>query len=180
MSQEAKTRAKNIAGEIIIDGIEDALDDSESPVQGGKFKSKKADGTLSRLLDKGDMRFSLESKNRKGDDIEIGVFKKKERAKAYGHTTGFKGHKFLDKSKNKREFIPGKSQLFDKGIMNEVTEAIEDIKEFDEFKKDQKKPKGLRTVGALGLVATATETPKELQSTFDILIGELFGEFNAN
>ena len=46
--------------------------------------------------------------------------------------------------------------------------------------KDQKKPKGLRTVGALGLVATATETPKELQNTFDILIGELFGEFNAN
>lgn len=179
MSQEAKARAKNIAGEIIIDGIEDALDDSESPVQGGKYKSKKADGTNSRLLDKGDMRFSLESKNRKGNDIEVGVFKKSETNKAFGHTTGFKGHKFLDSSKNKREFIPGENQSFNKDIMDEVNEAVEDIKEFDTFKKEQKKPEELRTVGALNLIAAPTSTPKELQNTFDILIGELFGEFDG-
>lgn len=180
MSQEARTRAKNIAGEIIIDGIEDALDESSSPVQGGLFKKKLAKGGLSKLLDKGDMRFAIESKNKKGDSIEIGVFKKSQTVKAYAHNTGFKGHKFLDNSKNKREFIPGKSQLFDKEIMNEVAEAIEDIKEFDEFKKEQKEPEELRTVGSLGLVATETATPKSLQNTFDILIGELFGDFNAN
>ena len=177
MSQEAKTRAKNVAGEIIVDKINEFLGNSETPVMNGKYKTKKADGSNSTLLDTGDMRFSLEAKNRKGNQIEVGVFKKRETAKAYGHNTGFKGHKSLANKGLNREFIPDKGEVFKKAIMNEVNDAIADIKEFDEFRKEQTQTDIKKIFNNTDFIVGATATNDELQAEARILIGELFGDF---
>ena len=121
LTREQKTQAKNEAGRLIVEGINDYLDKSKSPVSGGKFKVKKKDGERSILFEEGDLRDAIVSKNRKGDVIEVGVFKSSERAKSYNHNIG--------DTVPTRRFIPGEGEKFKKTIMSRVNKRINEIKE---------------------------------------------------
>lgn len=75
------------------------------------------------------MRPAIESKNRKGDYIEVGVYKRSEVKKAYGHNSGFKGHPAESKmKKHRREFIPAPNKKFKESIMNRVDQRLNELK----------------------------------------------------
>jgi hypothetical protein len=124
--------AKEEAGNIIVNAIQDALDASSSPVEGGEFKPRKKDGSNSTLLDFGDLRDAIEFKSLPGDQIEVGVFRGRETPKAFGHNTDFRGHPTLDGKGNKRQFIPAGNEDFDSNIMGQVEEAIQGLRELNE------------------------------------------------
>ena len=125
----SKAEARTTAANIIIDETNAALDQSRSPVKGGKFKSTKADGSACNLRETGAMRFSLDFDEPDDDVIEVGVFAPDQTDKAYAHTTGFKGHPHLESSRLKREFIPRPNQTYDKQIMDRVNNAVQAIKD---------------------------------------------------
>ena len=104
LSREAKTRAKDEAGRILVEEINSFLDRSTSPVSGGRFKSQKKDGTASLLFEQGDMRSSITFKKRQGNDIEVGVFNKREAPKAFNHNEG--------DTLPQRKFIPADGENF--------------------------------------------------------------------
>lgn len=184
LSREGKTRAKNEAGRIIVEEIQAHLDRSSSPVSGGRFKTRKADGSNSILLEFGDMRDAIEFKRRSGDNIEVGVFRSAERAKAFGHTTGFRGHPFLDGTAF-REFIPDESDSFKRTITSRVNRAINNIKEFEESLRTEGEEATQQTLSAgailSGLSDDLTAVSNTTAQTFALgaLIpddGGLFGE----
>ena len=96
------------------------MDRSLSPVSGGSFKRKKKDGERSILFEEGDLRDSIISKNRAGDEIEVGVFDSTEKKIAYNHNIG--------DTVPIRQFIPGEDQSFKKKITNRVDRRIKEIK----------------------------------------------------
>lgn len=176
LSREAKTRAKQEAGRIIVEGIQSALDASKSPVSGGDFKTKKKDGKNSRLLEFGDMRDEIEFKSKRGNQIEVGVFNRSETAKAYGHNTDFEGHPHLDGKGNKRQFIPEENQNFKRNIISEVNAAIDDIRVADQSTKEERS----RITVADVLTALDFTTPQEEESQVGIsailTLADLFSE----
>ena len=124
-----KKEAKEEIGRLIVEGIQDHLDRSESPVFNGKYQERKIDGERSILLDEYDMRPAIESKNRKGDYIEVGVYKKAEVKKAFGHNSGFKGHPNEAKmKKHRREFIPASNKRFKDSIMERVEQRLGELR----------------------------------------------------
>lgn len=131
LSREQKTIAKEEAGRIIVDAINDYLDQSKSPVAGGSFTVKKADGERSILFQDGDLRDSIEAVNRRGDQIEVGVFKPKEIPKAYNHNIG--------DTLPQRQFIPGENQEFKKDIVKKVDSMIESLRGGEPVKRERKK-----------------------------------------
>lgn len=131
LNSAERAKAKKIAGEIIVDEINSFLDDSESPVEGGKFKAKKEDGEDSELFEDGFLRNAIEHRSGDGDFIEVGVFENAdnvERLKAFAHNTGFRGHPFLANRGLEREFIPDTDQDFKERIMKRVDREINNIR----------------------------------------------------
>lgn len=124
LSDSEKAEAKQIAGEIIVDEIQDFLDNSKSPAIGGKFKKRLAKGGKSQLFEDGDMRAAITFAELNGDAIEVGIFKSAktiEKLKSFNHNTG--------DTLPERRFIPDKSKGFKRSIMKKVDEAIRDIKD---------------------------------------------------
>lgn len=131
LNQEEKTRAKQESGIAIVDGINDFLDQHVSPVSGGRFKQKKADGTLSSLFEFGDMRAQITFEELETDHVEVGIFADaptKERLKAFNHGTG--------DTVPKREFIAAPNKKFKKVIMDSVNTIVGEIKEEAKAKKE--------------------------------------------
>lgn len=171
LSREAKARAKNEAGRIIVEEIQRALDNSNTPVSGGSFskakvKSGRNAGSVSRLLDTGDLRNSIDAKNRKGDVVEVGVFKKKETPIAFNHNTG--------DTVPQRQFIPEESQEFKKTIMSRVNEVIDDIRSAEGVgQRDEEDRLSLADVlstleaAGTGQVTTTSGTTLLLRNLFD-------------
>jgi len=130
LSDEGRVEAKVAIGEIIVAEINEHLDRGESPVQGGKYKSEKKDGTTADLFSDGDLRAHItfeESSN----GIVVGIFDDAptvERAKAYAHNTGYKDHPWLEDPKLKREFIPSANKKFNESIMKKVEAELKAIK----------------------------------------------------
>lgn len=121
-----KTRAKDEAGRIIIDEINNYLDGSTSPVSGGRFKAFKKDGKPSQLFQEGDLRSAIVFKRREGNAIEVGVFSKDEAPIAYNHNEG--------DTLPQRRFIPSEEEDFKRGIMRRVESAIDEIRKEKESK----------------------------------------------
>lgn len=169
MSREGKTRAKNEAGRIIVEEINNFLDGSNSPVKGQRTFAKKDDGSNSILLEFGDMRESIEFRNRSGDQIEVGIWRSSERPKGYNHTTG--------DTVPRRAFIPGESEEFKQSIQNRINRQINSIKEFEraesELETNQITLADLIDAGSAPTVTTTTES-SILGSTFTL--GDLFGD----
>lgn len=124
MNEEEKSRAKKLAGEIIVEGINDILDQSESPVEGGAFKSIKKDGSISTLFMEGDLRSQITFQELESDQVVVGIFEdapEVERLKAYNHNVG--------DTLPKRQFIAPPNRRFKKEIMEDVENALDDIRE---------------------------------------------------
>jgi len=151
LTREQKTQAKSEAGRLIVEGINDYLDKSKSPVSGGEFKVKKKDGERSILFEEGDLRDAITSKNRKGDEIEVGVFKSSERAKSYNHNIG--------DTVPTRRFIPGEDENFKKTIMSRVNQRIKEIKEDRETELEQLRTTTVGEVFAAFELAAGSSTP---------------------
>jgi len=132
LSSDLKEQAKRIAGQILVDEINSSLDASRSPVRNGKFKTKKADGTTSRLFKEGDLRANISFEEGDGDYITVGIFDAAgdtETAKAFNHNTG--------DTVPQRRFIPAPNQVFKKPIMDKVNRAIKELKEAQREVEDQ-------------------------------------------
>ena len=116
------------------------LGDGKSPVAGrGSFKKlnkeyageQKDGNTTANMELEGDMLDALLSKNRKGDKIEIGIFKAKEQGKADGHNN-FSGKSTLPT----RRFIPNEKERFKKRIRTGIKTIINDNKVIRQFDGD--------------------------------------------
>jgi len=137
LTRDGRVEAKIAAGEIIVEEINRYLDRAESPVEGGKYKKKKVDGTISDLFEDGDMRAHITFEESE-DGIIVGIFDDApdiERTKAFAHNTGYRGHPHLSSPKNKREFIPTSRKGFKESIMRRVNSEINDIRNEEEFDK---------------------------------------------
>lgn len=124
LTQEEKSKAKRESGIVIVDEINKFLDRSTSPVEGGRFKERKADGSRSSLFEFGDMRSQITFEELGTDHIDVGIFEgapTKERLKAFNHGTG--------DTVPKREFIAAPNKRFKKSIMNKVSRIVKIIKE---------------------------------------------------
>jgi hypothetical protein len=121
MTSEQKALAKSEAGRLIVEGINESLDQSRSPVEGGYFERNKADGERSILFEEGDLRASIISKNKRGSEIEVGVFDPDEIPIAYNHNKG--------DTLPRRQFIPGERQSFEESIMNRVNQRLDEIRD---------------------------------------------------
>ncbi len=130
LNEEEKRLAKEAAGQVLVSGINEFLDRSESPVQGGRFKSRKKDGGVSTLFEDGDLRASITFEELESDHVEVGVFDSApqvERLKAFNHTTG--------DTLPQRQFIAPPNKRFKEPIMRRVNDAIDPVRERAEARK---------------------------------------------
>jgi hypothetical protein len=135
MSPSAKNEAKRAAGEVLVEEINDFLDRSKSPVEGGNFNPRKKDNSPSELLEEGDLREAIEFRTLDTEDaIVVGVFPGSgQTEKAFGHNSGFSGHPTIPNGKRyQREFIPGSRDTFDDKIMTKIEKEVETIRRKDE------------------------------------------------
>jgi len=131
LNSEEKELAKITAGQILVESINEFLDRSESPVQGGKFKEKKIDGTSSQLFEFGDMRSQITFEELESDHIEVGIFSdapEVERLKSFNHNTG--------DTLPKRQFIAAPNKRFKKEIMDEIDRSLDEIREDAKARKE--------------------------------------------
>lgn len=125
MNPTEKAKLKREIGDLYVSEIKASLDRSSSPVFGGRFKRTKKDGKLSKLLDKGPLREALKSENRKGNDIEVGIFSKRKAPIMFNHNTPSSGEAPLPQ----RQAIPGEKQFFLKKIEKKVQSKIRETKQ---------------------------------------------------
>lgn len=176
MTRSQKTLAKSEAGRLIIEGIQDSLDQSLSPVSGGKFKRKMKDGDTSILFEDGDLRGAIISKNRSGDEIELGIFKASEKLKAYNHNMG--SNNAGNSTMPERRFIPDEDQEFKKKVMDRVDKRLKEIKR----NASDTKVRDLETTTLDRLfeeaVASASSQQSSSGSVASVTIGDLIGAFD--
>lgn len=128
LSSQEKAEAKVVAGDIFVEEINKFLDKSSSPVEGGAFKKKKADGDSSKLFEFGDMRASITFEGRGENKVEVGIFNESEAPKAFNHNTG--------DTLPQRAFIPERDEQFSEKIMSKVNQAIKEIKDRSQVRVD--------------------------------------------
>lgn len=121
LTDDDVSNAKEVAGEVLVQEIHKSLDKGQTPVDGGAYKRKLADGKrVSRLLDEGDMRAHI-THTQSASGVKVGVFKsapKIERLKASGHNLGDAAHGV------QREFIPNKGKYFKESILKKMNRAV--------------------------------------------------------
>ena len=109
------------------------IEAGHSPVKGvGDFKplstkyanDQKGGNRLANLDLNGDMLNALTSEIVGRNKIKVGIFDESQAIKSYGHNTGFKGHKILEKKGVKRQFIPNPDQKLAKDITKTIEEMI--------------------------------------------------------
>ena len=136
-----RARVKKEIGDFVVNEILFNLGDGKSPVANrGKFKKlnkdyakdEKGGDTNPNLELDGDMLDALTSQNRKGDIIEVGIFKAKEQGKADGHNN------FSGKSKlPTRRFIPSERENFKRSIDKGIKQIISDNKQIRQPEQDE-------------------------------------------
>ncbi|GAG46148.1 unnamed protein product, partial [marine sediment metagenome] len=156
---------------LIVEGIQDSLDRSLSPVAGGRFKTLTAENERSILFEEGDLRESIKSVNRQGDNIEVGVWKPSEKLKAYNHNIG--------DTVPTRQFIPGEDQSFKKKVMSRVDRRIAELKRGQ--KDTRVKELETTTLDRLFQEATGAASGEQTSSdsTFSFTIGDLLAVFDG-
>jgi len=125
-------RAKQIAGSIIVEGIQRSLDSSISPVFGNQLQELANDGGPSSLFEKGDMRAFITFAELKNiDAVDVGIFNnapKVEKLKSFNHNVG--------DTLPQRRFIAAPNQRFDTEIMKPAIDAVKIIT--DQAKEDKR------------------------------------------
>jgi hypothetical protein len=121
-------------GNYLVTTMLDFIGEGKSPVTGKPFvkltknyatKEKGGDKTPNMDLN-GDMLDALEFKVKKGV-LEIGWFDDEQAPKAYGHTTGFEGHPWLEGEVKPRKLIPDEDEDFNSEILGGIDMIIEDF-----------------------------------------------------
>ena len=124
MASSPISKAADAAGETIVKEIHKSLDKGVSPVEGGSYKRKLADGRrISRLLDQGNMRAYI-TYDQTAMGVKVGIFKtapRIERLKASGHNQGD------SITRIQREFIPKKGDFFKEKIIKKATRKAQEI-----------------------------------------------------
>ena len=146
LSPDEKQLAKSVAGEILVEEINDYLDTSRSPVKGGKYKRRKKDGLPSLLLESGDMRSFIDFEPLESDHVEVGVFEDSptvERLKMFNHNVG--------DTLPRRETIPAPNKVFKKDIMAKVNRAVDEIRARSRDEGDELLRLVLEDVGELDI-----------------------------
>ncbi len=118
---EQKREILPLVGEFLVEQINKFLDSSNSPVSGGSFKKKKADGKSSKLLEEGDMRSQITFAEFR-DGIDVGIFPdapEVDKLKSHNHNLGV--------TLPQRQFIPEKEQKFKRQINAGIRKIIERI-----------------------------------------------------
>ena len=163
-----KSKVKKEIGDYIIEEILLSVSKEKSPIKNGSYKKglsteyRKIKGSNKANLElEGDLLDSLVSKNKKGDEIEIGIFNKEQTGKADGHNQMHKEHPTLPK----RQFIPNEKQSFKKNIMNGVQKIIEQYKE-------NRQP--VQTESTIEQSATVEQSTGAFDFTLDDLLGRSF------
>ena len=127
-NDEQKSIIKEQVGSFIVREINRFLDQSKSPVKGGRYKRVKDNGQPSLLLDTGDMRSFLNHES-EGNNVITGLLEgtpDKQLDKAFGHNTGFRGHPHLGK-KHQREFIPNTKKEYRDEILTGIRRIIREV-----------------------------------------------------
>jgi hypothetical protein len=161
LNRSEKAKLKKEIGALYVEEIENSLDGSRSPVAGGRYKRTKKDGKLSKLLEKGDLRRALKSENRRGNDIEVGIFSKREAPKAFNHNTPESGGAPLPQ----RQAIPTEKQSFLKKIEKKVQSKINQAKQAIDAENMREND------SLLGDLLTTALTVEASRRTIDELLG---------
>lgn len=135
LNEDEKLRAKRLAGNILVQSINEFLDRSTSPVVGDRYKSSLANNEgKSRLFEDGDMRAHITFEELESDHVEVGIFESApeiERLKAFNHTTG--------DTLPQRQFIAPPNRRFKKEIMERVEQSLEPVREAARTRKEVEK-----------------------------------------
>ena len=137
LDADEKRELKELIGQFVVDSILDRTGSAKSSVESGEYKaslSKKykklkdeLGGQLFANLElEGDMLSSLTYEVGDGNSIKVGIFDSDQAIKAFGHNTGFRGHKYI-KDGPKRQFIPAPDQNFTRTITSGIKTIIEDF-----------------------------------------------------
>lgn len=176
LNEAEKAEAKILAGEILVEQINLHLDKSESPVSGGSYKRKLADGkSNSRLFEDGDMRSQITFEELDSDHIMVGIFENApevERLKSYNHNVG--------DTLPRRQFIPAPNRKFKESIMKKVNNAIQPIKE-ESKERARRDEEVLELVFSIDDISTATTATVTRDTAFEdflstILTGDELSE----
>jgi hypothetical protein len=127
-------------GDYVVTTMLDLLGDGVSPVTGDEFKklsqkyadAQKGGDQKPNLELEGDMLSAL-TFEADAYGVKIGIWEEDEAIKAYGHTTGFKGHPVLEGKVAPRKIIPGPKENFAASIKEGIDQIIE---EFLDARKD--------------------------------------------
>lgn len=146
------------------------MDTASSSAENGKWKTVREDGSVSVLLENGDLREAIESKV-DGDIVETGVYDDKQAIKAYAHVTGYKGHPHIPQGKYFRQFIPNERQKYTEDIMSRINNRIELAARESEQSKEVEKLQ-LQADEALALDIILNQRS---QKRVDDILASLFG-----
>jgi hypothetical protein len=122
-------------GDYIVTSMLDVLGDGDSPVAGaGHFHKlskeyadeEKGGDTNPNMELNGDMLSAL-TFEADAYSVKVGFWDDTEAAKAYGHTTGFKGHPTLEGKAPQRKIIPDAKENFISDIQDGIDAIIEEF-----------------------------------------------------
>lgn len=151
------------------------MDSAKSSAEGGKWKSTREDGSVSVLLENGDLREAIEFKVN-GSVVDVGVFDKDEVPKAFAHVTGYKGHPHIPQRKYYRQFIPNRSQKFTEDIQARIDNVIELAAREGEQSKEVEQLR-LKADEALAAdLILETRNQKNVASIINSLFGDIFND----
>jgi phage gpG-like protein len=176
---EKRESLANEIGEILVNEVLAKMDTAQSSAEGGKWKQAKKDGSVSVLLENGDLRDSI-TYEASSSSVEIGVFDEREAKKAYGHMTSFKGHpsEKMRKGGYYRQFIPNTKQTFtediDKRIENYIELAAREGEQSSEVEALQKEAADRVAIDQL----LAQRNSRSVSAIITSLFGDIFGEDN--
>lgn len=121
-SRVEKAEIQSRVGSFLVEQINSFLDASNSPVKGGAFKKLKADKSLSRLLETGELRGDIVSIPEGLSKVKTGVLSsadRTERLKMFNHNIG--------DTLPQRQAIPLDNQTYKKSILTGIKRIIEDV-----------------------------------------------------
>lgn len=151
------------------------MDTASSPVSGGSWKSTREDGSVSVLLESGDLRDAIayESNDK---SVTIGVFDNDEIAKAFAHNTGYEGHPHIPNGKYKREFIPEKDGNFVQDINDRINNVIELAAREDEQSREVEEMQRKADEALAVDLLLEQRNNKQVTSIITSLFGDIFND----
>ena len=132
LDEDERLELNEEIGDYVVTAMLDLLGDGKSPVTGEEFKklsAKYADlkgADLPNMEFEGDMLSALTYEH-DAYGVKIGFWDEDQAIKAYGHTTGMKGHPWLDGKAPVRKIVPGAKEKFEESIEEGIRLIIEEF-----------------------------------------------------